>query len=77
MTDPNKLKAYYDAEPFEPIEIVLRDGRCVIVEEREHFGWSAEARMLMFPVGADVVESTAFSNVAEVRPLKRGRRRAS
>lgn len=77
MTDSKELKAYYDAEPFEPIEIVLRDGRRIIVEEREHFGWSAEARTLMFPVSADIVDSTAFSNVAEVRSLKRGRRRAS
>jgi hypothetical protein len=77
MVNVNELRAYYDADPFQPLEIVLGDGRHVIVEEREHFGWSAEARTLMFPVGPDVVDSTTFSNVVEVRPLKRGRRRAS
>jgi hypothetical protein len=77
MIDASELKSYYYAEPFEPIKIIVRDGRRIIVEEREHFGWSAEASVLMFHAGPDAVDSTAFSNVIEVRPLKRGRRRAS
>ena len=81
MIDANELKAYYYAEPFEPIEIVLIDGRHIIVKEREHFGWSTEARILMFPASPDVVDSAPFSNVIEVRPVKRGgsggRRKAS
>ena len=81
MIDINELKAYYYADPFEPIEIVLIDGRRIVVLEREHFGWSAEARVLMFPASAEVVDSAPFSSVVEVRPVKRGgsggRRKAS
>jgi hypothetical protein len=72
MIDAQELRAYYYAEPFQPIEIVLADRRHIIVTEREHFGWSAESRILMFPAGPDVVDATAFANVIEIKPLKRG-----
>ncbi len=81
MVDVNKLKACYYAEPFQPIEIVLADGRHVIVDQPEHFGWSAETGTLMFSAGPDAVDSTPFANIVEVKLLKRrgsgGRRKAS
>ncbi len=81
MVDVNELRAYYYAEPFQAIEIVLADGRHVFVDEPEYFGWSAESRTLMFPAGPDAVDSTSFANVVEVKLVKRrglgGRRKAS
>jgi hypothetical protein len=79
MINEEKLRAYYYAEPFRPIEIVLADGRRIVVRHAENFGWSTDTRKLMFPAGRDAGESTDFANVVEVRPLAKtrgpGRRR--
>jgi hypothetical protein len=74
MVDVKTLESFKYAEPFRPFEIVLDDGRVVLVPWRETVGWSDEQQILMFPGLPDANDWTSFARVVELRPTRRSRR---
>jgi hypothetical protein len=75
MVNLDDLKNLYDSNPFQAFEILLEDGRRIVIERPEWVGWSAEAHTIAFPGGHDVIDWTDFSKVAAIRVLANPRSR--
>jgi len=77
MTNVTELKAWRYAEPFKPFELVLDDGRKVLVKNPWNVGWSAETETVAFAWGREDVDWVRFSRVVEIRPARRAQRTVS
>jgi hypothetical protein len=71
----DELKTLNEAQPFHPFEIVLDDGRTVLIKEQFHVGWTVRGRSLAFDDNG-VADWVDFSRVKQVRPVQpKGRSR--
>lgn len=70
MTDVVELKNWRYAEPFKPFEMILDDGRKVLVKHPWNIGWSEEARTVAFATGPEELDWVKFSRVVEIRAAR-------
>ena len=70
MTNVVELKAWRYAEPFRPFELVLDDGRRVLIRNPWNIGWSAETETVAFAVNSDDQNWVKFSRVIEITPAR-------
>ena len=68
----DSLRRFRFAEPFQPFELVLKDGRHLKVEAPEGVAWHAEDNVLSYAAPDDSFEHLALSDVQEVRSLGQG-----
>src|SRR4051794_33233881 len=73
MVMVSELKSFREAEPFKPFEIVLDDGRRIVIRDRLHVGWTD--RFLMFSVSDEAGDYVELSRVKAVRPVRSRRKR--
>ena len=71
MVDVKELKAFREADPFRPFEILLDDGRRVLIRRPWNVAWSAVSQMLVFPWGREGVDWVKFARVKDIRAFKR------
>ena len=74
MTNVTELKTWRYAEPFKPFELVLDDGRKVLVKNPWNVGWSAETETVAFADGPEDLDWVKFARVVEIRPARRASR---
>jgi hypothetical protein len=70
----SELKALYDARPFRPFEVVLDDGRRLLVDEPYFIGWSTRNRTINWSNHQDTIDVIPMTSVAAVKRLGATRR---
>ena len=64
-----ELKVFWEARPFRPFNVVLNDGRELLVDEPYFIGWSLKRRELSWSNFEDTFDHVEFSRVVGVRPV--------
>jgi hypothetical protein len=75
MVMVSELKSLREADPFKPFELVLDDGRRIVIRDRLHVGWSD--RFIMFSVSEEAGDYVELSRVKAVRPVRSSRKRGA
>jgi hypothetical protein len=70
-----QIKAYRNASPFRPFEIVLDDGREIVIRRPEYLGRFPSDDRIFFSTPKDTTETVEVSHVKKVRPVASGRKR--
>ena len=64
-----ELKALHDTRPFKPFEVVLDDGRRLLVDEPYFIGWSTHNRTINWSNHEDTIDVIPMNSVAAVKRL--------
>jgi hypothetical protein len=75
VLDLQKLRELYEARPFKPFFIHLRDGRRIRIDEPIRVGWSDKSRIIMFAAGPDWGDWASFDQVIDLEPARKSVRR--
>ena len=66
------LGRFRSSQPFEPFELVFKDGRRAPITTPEGVGWHAVHDRLSYAAEDDSFVHAALSEVSEVLPLRQG-----
>jgi hypothetical protein len=67
----DRVKTLYHADPFRPFEVVLNNGRRVVIDDPIHVGFNE--KIIVVPHGRDAMSWHPWADVQAVRPVRSGR----
>jgi hypothetical protein len=70
-----QLRTFYESRPFKPFELILDDGKRLLVDEPYYIGWSVDRGMIVWSNEEDTFDEINMKRVAAVRLVTRRRKR--
>lgn len=64
----DQLRSFYEARPFKAFEIVLSDGRRLLVDAPEHVGWSTRMGRVIYANEQDTFDLIPMDEVVNIHP---------